>query len=377
MRKTSRSPLLEIPYMSAFDIPVIFNDSVKVSYIYQLKKKYASIRSFLKECPDDYFAPSIKKNVEVQVRNVQESMLKVIEEYLNGHPSNAYKLFEKSILQYDLEEEMQTFQQIQIPSNSVSFRIKPDWDPSPAMKRIKSGMFKYKKPLDLFHPQFQHRRSVGTNRFSISGYPSLYLSKSIHTSFSECFPDSEFGGFHVIGFKNIRPLYLLDLSKDNLIETPLLFKPILPYIKATTFAIDKSVSDITQYLGVYQLIIACHTKINYIPLYKNEKYYFKAEYIIPQLLLQWVKLKGLVIDGIRYKSCTGFSKFPLNTNHYNYVLPVKQSLEKGFCPSLASIFTSTEVYSCINSESILDINLALEEISSKIISSTFTPLVES
>jgi hypothetical protein len=94
-----------------------------------------------------------------------------------------------------------------------------------------------------------------------------------------------------------------------------------------------------KYLMTWPLIAACSIKV------KDYSDTFKPEYIIPQLLLQWVRNIG-DIDGIKYNS-THIDKTVLfnDGDLYNLVLPVKENKDEGYCNHLVNLFEMTETIS--------------------------------
>jgi len=70
---------------------------------------------------------------------------------------------------------------------------------------------------------------------------------------------------------------------------------------------------------------------------------FKTEYIIPQILLQWITKNITDFDGIRYFS-TYIDDTSVNNPHWicNYVLPVQQISPKGYCKKLEQNFKLTK-----------------------------------
>jgi|GEM_PF-6467120 len=364
--KKALSPLLTLNSNSIFQIPIHFTNEQKVSYLNQLKIHFSHIDTFLKNSKTSDFMPIIKKEFCEKVSGFHHAIINIVNQYLNGHPSLAYELFEKALGDYNIGNEVISSIQVQIPQNSYFFRTKRNDTSIGSKSSALNYVTNMQSSLDLFHIPFQSRRSVPSNRFSISGYPSLYISENLQTSYSESFPNDESGPFHVIGFKNIRPLYFIDLSQRSLSPNNLLFEGILPKgRKSSTY----DIAGLFNNFGAYQLILACHTKIQY----EGEKIFFKAEYIIPQLLLQWLKQQRIAIDGIRYSSCTGLNKYPHAKKHYNYILPVSQSLQKGYCPSLLSLFSSSDVFSYFYDGKIS--SKRLQKIQSDIINSSFKTLI--
>jgi hypothetical protein len=93
----------------------------------------------------------------------------------------------------------------------------------------------------------------------------------------------------------------------------------------------------SSYISWYPLIAAC----SYIRMSKTDP--FAAEYIIPQLLLQWIrnKYRQNELFGIRYFSCASERASEMG---FNYVFPVSGNLYKGhnrFCDVLAKTFKLT------------------------------------
>lgn len=366
------NPLYSIISKGEYDIPVIFLNKGRTSYFAQLKILFQRISNYLQSTESKYFEPCIRDEICKNIYGFQVGLLEVIEQYLNGFPSKAYILFEEILEYYEISKHLNSQAQIVIPKNTLFYRTQKQYDAIPEKLINKFGFLNYKKPFDLFHPLFDKRYMVSTNRFSISGYPCLYLSKELGSSYSESFQDKDDSQFHCVGFKNIRPLYFMDISGNNLFgKDKNTFEAILP--KGKRGAIH-DVSTFLNDLIFYQLVIASHTKINYQEGCTGKKVYFKSEYIIPQLILQWIKKNSLSIDGIKYFSCTSHQRFPKLKFHYNFVLPVKNSLNNGYCPSLSSLFYSSEVFSYFKKRKASINSRLLKIISNDLQNSTFSSL---
>jgi len=93
-----------------------------------------------------------------------------------------------------------------------------------------------------------------------------------------------------------------------------------------------------RYLITFPLIAACSIKT------KHPNGTFKPEYIIPQMLLQYINDKD-DIDGIKYFSAKVNYVQLKNFTCYNYVFPPKTNKQKGFCNKLSDTFYLTEVTS--------------------------------
>ncbi|QZT36569.1 hypothetical protein K5X82_15145 [Halosquirtibacter xylanolyticus] len=119
-------------------------------------------------------------------------------------------------------------------------------------------------PKDLFHIPFGIRRITKSYRYSIPGFPCLYLGSSPEISFKE------------IG-ESMKDLFgIVFESKKNLTFFNIDFSEV-PY----SIDIEKLYIKIVS----WPLIAACSIKMND----SHKSYEFKPEYIIPQLLLQYIR----------------------------------------------------------------------------------------
>lgn len=168
---------------------------------------------------------------------------------------------------------------------------------------------------EMFHIPFNKTHLVNNQRFSLSGYPCLYLGNSAYGCWEELERlDLERCNFSV--FTTEREMNMFDLSLP--IEI-------------------KSLQDILR----LPLIISCAIKITY------QEASFKPEYIIPQSVLQGVirlnskKVASTHFDGIIYLSSkVGERVFFSDENlMFNYVFPIIDRSEKSFCSVLKKMFT--------------------------------------
>jgi hypothetical protein len=97
---------------------------------------------------------------------------------------------------------------------------------------------------------------------------------------------------------------------------------------------------------------------------------FVPEFIIPQLLLQWVAQEGQV-DGIRYFSVRTPTKGLHLLAHSNYVFPVKSISVKGHCAELKQTFALTEPVSW---EALIAVNFGDRPVITRKDSNAFAPI---
>jgi hypothetical protein len=281
-------------------------------FIVYLRDKLEAYLSDLEDLNDEVLSniPGIKTEKDSVIRNQKnlvDGLLKSVEYYMDGSPSQAFQTLKKA-LDSRVKKWNHLFNVEEVSPNNDFYRIRYN------DTNIMQSKDRY------FHVPFEMRHLINTQRYSIHGFPSLYLGSSIYICWEEL-GRPNVNNFHVVRLQNKEALNVLDLSTPNL-DHPTTLK------------------DIYRYMVVWPLILTCS-----IPVRKQDAI-FKQEYIMPQLLLQWVRQNGK-IDGIKYWS-TIVNQDPRSTkgSMYNYVFPVKETkVHKGICPILRKKFLSTEATS--------------------------------
>lgn len=243
---------------------------------------------------------------KAQNYNVKK-LINTIEAYYDGFPSKAYSCLENAI-NNEYNDFAKIIKQTSYPVNENFYRIRTKEDNFP---------FEVK---DMLHVPFEKRGAVRTQRFSIPGFPCLYLGRTLYVCWEEL-NRPNINSLQAVRFRNVEALNLLDLTFPNITSNDLFSYETYKYIIA------------------WPLIACCSFKV------ENLEDVFKPEYIVPQLLLQWVRNTGS-LDGIIYRS----NRIPLNNSNLkgefsNLVLPVKKIADNGHCINLKAIFESTEVVS--------------------------------
>ncbi|PDZ86278.1 hypothetical protein COO00_19785 [Bacillus toyonensis] len=141
------------------------------------------------------------------------------------------------------------------------------------------------------------RGIVSTNRYSIPGLPCIYLGSSPLTCWEELNkPDLNMVQTSV--FKSDDISYI-DLSTPPVVFIEKIIKKFDDFgtiMKERLFA-DRlnEPNEVISYLIIWPLMAACSVRV------KNTTDTFKPEYIIPQLLLQFIRYNGF-FDGVSYFS---------------------------------------------------------------------------
>lgn len=226
-----------------------------------------------------------------------------IDNYLNGKPAIAFDSL-KTGLQESEKDFLRLLNVTDINENTDFYRIRYSENNIPFPKN------------QFFHIPFELRGKVKTQRFSIPGFPSLYLGNSVYVCWEEL-NRPNISNFQAVRFSNTRKISVIDLSP-----------------------LDKfDLEEFYNYIMVWPLIFASSIKVS------NTNDDFKPEYIIPQMLLQYVR-ENSQIDGICYQTThIDFKNSQAEGDFLNYVIPVKTISDTGLCTLLSEMFLSTEANS--------------------------------
>ena len=163
----------------------------------------------------------------------------------------------------------------------------------------------------MFHVPFENRGKIGNNRYSLSGYPCLYLGKSILDCWQEMNAPA-LSDCCISAFRFKSTMKVLDF-RLRVVNT----------------------NDLNDYLQTLPLIIACSIPV---PA-RNVNDIFHPEYIFPQFIMHGI-VKGILnhivdIDGIIYTSTKYNSQVKFKVDLFdNLAIPVKKILKKGVCSHL-------------------------------------------
>jgi hypothetical protein len=241
---------------------------------------------------------------------LQDALLQALEAQLLGEPARALSILTSALTSAPVAAAItQTSTDVAAPGrlgNLCRFRVDDEirgWDRE-----------------QLFHIPFQLRHRVGVQRFSIAGVPCLYLGATSYACWEELGrPDpARVAASRVVAIDDLQILNLARMPHD--FDATYAFGAFAPFFQA--------------YFRLWPLVAACS-----VPRKHTEaKALFHEEYLLPQLVLQWVRASGL--DGVRY-SCT---RAPLSSLDLraNYVFPARTSQKSGHCSELKSIFELTE-----------------------------------
>lgn len=286
---------------------------------------------------DNYTFSKNNKNLWIIdcVERLSSGLSKAVDLMYRGLPSEAYKALQESlelknkkgkeeILLWELQFE-------EVEDGNYFYRMRNEKD---------SWSKKQVGKKDMFHIPYSLRHIVKTQRYSVPGYPSLYLGKHVYACWEE------------LGRPNISDCLFSILINDKPFKRVNLTIPN----PSTWKVADKNKpinKELQNQIILFPLIIACTFKT------KRQDAFFKPEYIVPQLLLQYVKEKAFkvnrenkkngtkerVIYGIEYTSVNipsvennknkAFEEY--SEQYTNYVIPVI-NIKNEHCEELCNMF---------------------------------------
>ena len=277
--------------------------------------------------------------------NTLEDLIKYLkatfEAYFANSPSQAYEALTKGLSIPMVQNILVGSKRFVVNRKENSYRVR-------SINRSTSKGIKL-SPVnigDLFHIPYELRRLITTQRYSMPGFPCLYVGNSLNVAYHEVIEYMALAGYKskirdsniafAMRLRNTYPLRCFDLS-------PISVPNLLLELHAQDTDGERKwsiINKIYKYGLIWPIIASCYYQI----AYKNKRNVsFKSEYVIPQLMLQWFQDVQNEADGIRYLS--------VNMCHqcdrkdiigYNYVFPVKEILDRGHCPILKHSFEVTQ-----------------------------------
>lgn len=207
-----------------------------------------------------------------------------------------------------------------------------------AVKRQNNSMDQ--DPYALFHIPYGKRSLSSNERFSLAGFPCLYLSSSLPLAWQECgYPQKYYySQYQYVSVEDKRATIETVEKMDDLRFLSILAPHEILYwgasIKYSNFELWLEV--IYRYLAMYPFILAC----SYVNISGGVP--FKQEYVIPQMLMQWVIRNADTVQGITYFSCIDDTAMTDSWNAYNVAIPAIQPYdEEGYSQIIKNMFVWT------------------------------------
>lgn len=262
-----------------------------------------------------------------------DCILEAIRKYLNGYTHESYIRFSEAMdFLYDNPLIIHKKENAHKPFN-------PRKDLTLYRVRYIQGNATIVRKM-IFHAPNSKRAKIATCRYSIPGFPSLYLGTTIKLCREES-PAAKFDDqmiasrFEMNTYDVIIKVLDLSIKPSDFVKNERNKRKIgeeIVYSQLSSQEIRCS------YLFWYPLIAGC----SYMRTDKSDP--FAVEYILPQFLMQWIRSKYVEHEliGIRYFSCASTKASRMG---YNYVFPVSGKWlepETEYCEVLARVFKLTE-----------------------------------
>lgn len=309
-RKTSIRPPIEIDK----------NSTLIEDFAQKCNKFRACLDDYIEDNNDDLSTKL--REIYNSIEEMQYGIVQCITEFLSGDIKAAYDSFERML---EPESIIEHLENICIPLSDLCNEDAP-------LYRVRKSDTPLSTRRDMFHIPFTDRHLVRAQRYSVAGLPCLYLGSSLYICWREM-DKPDFNRLYISAFKTSEDddSMVMNLGPDFLYRR----RSILDPTRGNKFDFETKLS----YLALWPLIIAC----NYIK--KHGDATFIQEYIIPNLLMQWISRNSYeTIVGIAYRS-TKLPAYATGTRGINVVFPPKikyqQMVNNEFCPKLAKTFKMT------------------------------------
>jgi hypothetical protein len=258
------------------------------------------------------------------VQSIADSIVQIVRAYYAGSPGQAFDLLSQM-----LGQQSQHFGKL------YTIPLKPeDLSNLYRLRVADAGEFGREQ---MFHIPFELRHKVATQRYSIPGFPSLYLGSSAYICWKElrC---PQFDDVYSARLEAKSTVRVLNLG----------YRP-----RAVGWYARVQIQSGTNNQQLLEFLLA---QVMFWPLLAAASVRvlhpdapFKPEYIVPQLVLQFVREdRTNNIDGIRYFSLhldqptvSVSTELRLGSN---FVFPVKTPAAVGLCALLRQQFAMTPVF---------------------------------
>jgi len=266
--------------------------------------------------------------------HLSDQIVAAARHYLQGYPHQAYEEIKRSLTSATFDSLITEVSAFDPTATTVPFDLYLESTLHPAMYRMRpnlglaaAGTLKRK---DIFHVPFENRNMVRNQRYSIAGLPCLYLGSSTWICWEELdrpelnasiFSRFKFAEKTTILDFQLPPAYAWTIYENVLRNS----RSSSPMERIGELRARFNDDFIVAYILCWPLLAACSIRVD-----AREGSFF-PQYIVPQLLLQWVT-KEHKVDGIRYFS-TRVTKPDAFVNA-NYVFPTRNIKRAGRCSFL-------------------------------------------
>jgi hypothetical protein len=301
---------------------------------------------------DDQEFPNICSEVVAAISKTEElscQIVAAVKSHLNGYPHCAFSDLEKSLANIPIDNLFSTlsrYVELGQPRGHLASLLNSM--AHPPLYRLRSDRAAASTSRlsrkEIFHIPFEQRHLVENQRYSIAGLPCLYLGSSLWICWEEL-GRPELDTVLVSRFVFAKETKILDFRfPPQIIWQACAFlrrvtQDWVPGDATLDIVLDDfnkrfSEKSIAAYILCWPLIAACSIRVDF------RKGPFFPQFIVPQLLLQWIT-QSEKVDGIRYFSTRVPSADANAYSNSNFVFPARNIQRTGLCSHLNGIFNMT------------------------------------
>jgi hypothetical protein len=324
------------------DLPVNYpNNEVQYfpDFIHKKFEKYLDLLEIT-------FHKEILEEITIPIKNSVEDIRKIINYYFSGQLPLSYtdftKFFSANNERLDQNRDFgiilrKLLHETHRPRSEYKYKMKDVY----RGRRSENSLHSIRSKEQLYHPPFEKRYILKNERYSITGYPCLYLGESAYICWAEL-RRPDFNDFVISRYRFRKDIFqFLDLS-----WRPISIAQLMRFIGVKNSRHEELnlKNLLINYLMLWPLLFMCSIKIKE-KTENNQKFF--PQYIFPQFLLQAVLSQDMSHTGIRYfsmeKEYVSGSNYTWNdlvtdSKSVNYVIPIEDVEPHGFSSNFLQEF---------------------------------------
>ena len=254
-----------------------------------------------------------------KITQISNTLQVVLQEYVLGQHATAYDLFSEVMREMDIQTIYEPLKE-------------------KCLYRARKICGKNKNPFtynSFFHIPFDKRFKVGSQRYSYPGLPCLYMGNTPEVCCNELNCTKNQVSIAEIDIVNGQEKLILDLTKP------------LRFLFDCNYG-EKQNDDLLKWIP---LVFMCSTEISKTKIANvgEEKIAFRIDYVIPQLLLEYVldqtvwnekQVLGIKYYSVREKAILDLIRgnTAVANSKINYAIPARTNSESGYCKELQKTF---------------------------------------
>ena len=260
-----------------------------------------------------------------QLTSINNSLISALDEYLSGSAGKAYDKIEKMMQNQFVQENII---HLKVPLNTY-YAQQPN---SRSLYRVRYNDNQLSERSEVFHIPFEKRHLVKNQRYSIAGIPCLYLGTSLYVCWQEM-GKPDFSKLYLSYFKINKDNHYGEINVLNLAYSLETFRPENLEYFFTQKLSDHDRNKAKAFLAFWPILMACSFNAEF------QDAHFTVEYVIPNLMLQWISKEKRPVSGVMYLS-TKTAKLRNSDKGINFVFPPDtKNLDEGFCEKLQNVFS--------------------------------------